>query len=108
MCQCSPKECCQCQTKRRSKTPYYNYVYLLSACVMQNGGTALTAAAHFGHPTVVDLLINAKAPLNAQLLDGSTALFQATGAGHTECVHVLLKSGADANIADKVSTAIYI
>ena len=67
--------------------------------VLQNGGTALMAAAHFGHPTVVGLLINAKAPLDAQLLD---ALFQATNKGHTECVHALLKSGADANITEKV------
>ncbi len=60
------------------------------------------AAAHFGHPTVVALFINAKAPLDAQTLRGSTALYQATDKGHTECVRVLLKSGADANIADKV------
>ena len=60
------------------------------------------AAAHFGHPTIVALFIDAKAPLNAQALFGSTALYQATDEGHTECVRVLLKSGADANIADKV------
>ncbi len=60
------------------------------------------AAAHFGHTTVVGLLIAARAPLNAQLLDGSTALFQATNKGHTECVRALLKSGADANITEKV------
>ncbi len=71
-------------------------------CVVQNGGTALMAAARFGHPTVVGLLIAAKAPLNAQRLDGCTALYQATNKGHTECVRALLKSGADANITDKV------
>ena len=60
------------------------------------------AAAHFGHPTVVALFIDAKAPLDAQTLNGSTALYHATTGGRTECVRVLLKSGADANIADKV------
>ncbi len=62
------------------------------------------AAAYFGYLTVVDLLINARAPLNAQMLDnGSTALYQASGEGHTECVRALLKGGADSNIADKVN-----
>ena len=60
------------------------------------------AAAYFGHPTVVALFLDAKAPLDAQTLNGCTALYQATNKGHTECVRVLLKSGADANIADKV------
>ncbi len=70
---------------------------------MQDGITALMIAAHFGHPTIVDLLINAKAPLDAQTLRGSTALFLASEKGHTECVRVLLiNSGADANIANKV------
>ncbi len=60
------------------------------------------AAAYFGHPTVVHLLIDAKAPLDAQILHVYTALHHATDKGHTECVRVLLKCRADANIADKV------
>ncbi len=69
---------------------------------MQNGDTALVVAARYGYPTIVDLLIAAKVSLNAQTLRGSTALYQATTGGHTECVRALLKSGADPNIADKV------
>ncbi len=69
---------------------------------MQEGSTALIVAAFSGHPAVVGLLIDAKAPLNARTLHGCTALYQATVKGHTECVRVLLKSGADVNIADKV------
>ncbi len=60
------------------------------------------AAAYFSHLTVVDLLIDAKDPVDAQNLRGYTALYLASDKGHTECVRVLLKRGADVNIADKV------
>ncbi len=73
------------------------------ACVVQNGDTALIVAARYGHPTIVGLLIAVKAPLNAQTLRGSTALYIASDRGHTECVRALLKSGADANVTDKVT-----
>ncbi len=70
---------------------------------MQNGVTALMVAAYFGHPTVVSQLIDSKAHVDVQIPGaGSTALYLATDEGHTECVRVLLKNGADVNIADKV------
>lgn len=69
-------------------------------------GTAMIAAAHLGHVAVVDILINAGAPLDHVNNLGWTALIEAVvlgdgGTQHTAIVASLVKAGADANIADR-------
>ena len=44
--------------------------------------------------------------MHLSLQDGWTALLRASGAGHMECVKVLLDNGAEVNIQDKVSGVI--
>ncbi len=58
------------------------------------------AAAREGHPEVVYQLISAKAQINAHNQHGHTALYLAISEGQSECVSVLLKSGADPNAID--------
>ncbi len=87
---------------RQGKKRLTHQEFSLLILIVQNGGTALMAAAYFSHPTVVDLLIDAKDQVDAQNLHGYTALYIASDKGHTECVRLLLKRGADVNIADKV------
>ena len=40
--------------------------------------------------------------------DGATPLFMASQEGHSDVVNVLLKNGADPNLADTVSTEYYL
>ena len=68
-------------------------------------GTALIAAAHLGHHSVVDSLIKANAPLDHVNNLGWTALIEAVvlgngGADHIETVRLLLNAGADQSIGD--------
>ena len=49
---------------------------------------------------VLQLLIAAKAPLDAQNRDGATALMLAAGAGQREAVRLLLLAHADARVQD--------
>ena len=44
--------------------------------------------------------------MHLSLQDGLTALMKASGAGHIECVQVLLDIGADVNIQHKASGVI--
>lgn len=69
-------------------------------------GTALIAAAHLGHAGIVQILIDAGAPLDRVNNLGWTALTEAIvlgtgGPNHTATVAALLKAGADPNIADR-------
>jgi ankyrin repeat protein len=69
-------------------------------------GTALIAAAHAGHPEVVKILIDAKAPLNHVNNLGWTALMEAVvlgngGRNYVEIVRSLVDANADVNIADR-------
>jgi ankyrin repeat protein len=68
-------------------------------------GTALIAAAHLGHAEVCDVLIKARAPLDHVNNLGWTALIEAIvlgdgGARHQATVEVLIKGGANLNLAD--------
>jgi ankyrin repeat protein len=68
-------------------------------------GTALIAAAHLGHAEVCDMLIKARAPLDHVNNLGWTALIEAIvlgdgGARHQATVEVLIKGGANLNLAD--------
>ena len=69
-------------------------------------GTALIAAAHLGHDSIVRELIRGGAPLDHVNNLGWTALIEAVilgdgGARHTETVRALLEAGADPRIADR-------
>lgn len=68
-------------------------------------GTALIAAAHLGHAEVVDVLIQAGAPLDHVNNLDWTALMEAVvlgdgGPAHQETVRLLVEAGADRNIPD--------
>ncbi len=68
-------------------------------------GTALIAAAHLGHVEVVQILIEAGAPLDHVNNLGWTALIESIvlgdgGPRHTETLKALVAAGADVNISD--------
>ncbi len=68
-------------------------------------GTALIAAAHLGHHEVVDSLIKANAPLDHINNIDWTAVIEAVilgdgGPNHIKTLELLLKAGADKEIAD--------
>jgi uncharacterized protein len=68
-------------------------------------GTALIAAAHLGHAEVCDMLVKARAPLDHVNNLGWTALIEAIvlgdgGARHQATVEVLIKGGANLDLAD--------
>jgi ankyrin repeat protein len=62
------------------------------------GKTALMLAAEAGHKKVVNLLILAKADLEATNQYGGTALMSAAQSGHLNIVEVLLNKGAQLNV----------
>ncbi len=69
-------------------------------------GTALIAAAHLGHFEVVQILINAGAPLDHINNLGWTALIESIvlgdgGKRHLETLKALVDAGANVNIADQ-------
>ncbi|MDP3548111.1 MAG: ankyrin repeat domain-containing protein [Phreatobacter sp.] len=69
-------------------------------------GTALTAAAHLGHAEVVQVLIDAGAPLDHVNNLGWTALIESVvlgdgGPRHTETARRLVQAGARRDIADR-------
>jgi ankyrin repeat protein len=69
-------------------------------------GTALIAAAHLGHDSVVRELIRAGAPLDHVNNLGWTALIEAVilgdgGPSHTETVRALVEAGADPKFRDR-------
>ena len=69
----------------------------------EEGWTALLAAAHLGYPSVVRLLLDRGADVNAKCAcpgwvnGGWTALLLATDGRHMEVVEALLDKGADVN-----------
>ena len=69
-------------------------------------GTALIAAAHLGHDEVVKLLIEAGAPLDHVNNLGWTALIESIvlgngGVRHIETLRLLVRAGANVNLADR-------
>lgn len=59
-----------------------------------NGRTLLHYAADYGQTEVVSYLISRGANVNANDKHGISALLAAIWEGHTDCVKILLKSGA--------------
>jgi len=62
----------------------------------RTGSTPLIAAAEGGHCTVVSLLVEAGAPIDAVEESGSDALWNAARGGHANIVRMLLALGAPA------------
>ncbi|HET7609009.1 MAG TPA: ankyrin repeat domain-containing protein [Gammaproteobacteria bacterium] len=72
-------------------------------------GTALIAAAHLGHDTVVRTLIRAGAPLDHVNNLGWTAVIESIvlgdgGPRHVATLKALVDAGADVNLADRSGT----
>jgi len=63
----------------------------------EEGITPLIAAASEGHTGILNLLISAKADVNAKDKDGTTALMAASARGHLEAVKALIDAGASVN-----------
>jgi len=75
-----------------------------------NGSTALCRAAWRARKSVVQLLVEKRADVNAVMMDkGGTALHWATEKGHEAVVRLLVEGGADNNAAttDNGSTALH-
>lgn len=75
-------------------------------------GTALIAAAHLGHDEVVQILIDAGAPLDHVNNLGWTALIEAVvlgdgGPRHVNAARALIRAGANAGIADSQGVTPY-
>ncbi len=65
-------------------------------------------ASQHGHLAIVELLVAAKADVNAQNEPhGATALHLAIDTRQTEVISVLLKNGANPTIMDKVNNAAF-
>ncbi|KAI9039617.1 putative TFIIIC transcription initiation factor complex subunits Tfc3 [Aspergillus affinis] len=67
----------------------------------------LVASAEGGHTRVVEMLIEAKADVNAQTV-GCTALCRAAKGGHKEVVERLIEAGADVNVKWDGQTALWL
>lgn len=70
------------------------------------GGTALIAAAHAGHPQIVQVLLDARAPVNHVNNLGYTALIEAITLGDGSerfqmIVDALVRAEADVNLPDR-------
>lgn len=70
------------------------------------GGTALIPAAHHGHPETVKILLRTRIDKDHVNNLGWTALLEAVVLGnggrvHTDIVRMLVKAGANVNIADR-------
>lgn len=65
-----------------------------------HGETALMSAADRGNTSIIELLLEHGADINARNQYGSTALIKAASHGHIDVMKILIQAGADANIED--------
>jgi ankyrin repeat protein len=70
-----------------------------------NGITPLHVASMWGHESIVRMLIDRGAKVNAQNRAGMTPLHSASMAGHCGVVNMLLNEGADPNLCDGMGNA---
>ena len=68
----------------------------------RHGDTPLMRSAQNGHREVVQLLLQARAEVNAANKRGETALSMAATNDHSQVVELLLAAGADAGIKDRL------
>lgn len=62
---------------------------------------SLHRAAAVGSSPLVNLLLDAGSPVNAQDVDGATPLHHAVAEGHGDAAVTLLKRGADSGVKDR-------
>ena len=72
-----------------------------SSLQSQYGQTALIEAAERGHDTVIPLLLEADAEIDAQTNRGNTPLILASYSGKEAAVRELLKGNANLDLKDK-------
>lgn len=70
----------------------------------RKGVTPISAAAHKGNITIMQILITAGASVNAMNSSGSTALIQASHFGHLSAVKLLIQNAANADFANVKGT----
>ena len=81
---------------------------LLGSATETDLSVALVAAAFYGKPAMIALLLEAGASPNAWITASSgfhshaTALHQAVYSGSFECVQLLVEAGADLLVEDKI------
>ena len=63
--------------------------------------TALMLSAGWNRPEILKRLIKAGANINSKGHDGMTGLIASTVYGYTECIIILIKSGANMHMTDK-------
>ncbi len=63
--------------------------------------TPLHHAAHAGQVELIELLVEAKAYVDAQTLNGGTPLMRAIESSRPTCVDFLIKAGASVNAVNK-------
>lgn len=73
----------------------------LITAVNEHNHTLLYLAARSGFYDMTKALLSKKCPVNAQQVDGSTALHAASYFGQKEIVQLLLENGADSTIKNK-------
>ncbi|KAG0045973.1 GTPase-activating protein [Gryganskiella cystojenkinii] len=64
----------------------------------KNGWSPLTAAARYGAPAMVEILLNLGADLNHRDEEGSTPLHHAAAFGHLQTISLLIERGSSASM----------
>ncbi|CAK0864143.1 unnamed protein product [Prorocentrum cordatum] len=72
----------------------------LNSASQLDGMSAVHKAASGGSPSVLRILLDRRADINARMLDSRTPLMCAANAGNCDCVTLLLEEGADCAATD--------
>jgi len=97
-----------CYTTQCGNTDFSRIDERAQGRVKKGGYTALLFAARQGDIDSVRLLLDAGAPLEAQVADGYTPLLMALHSGHTELSRYLLDRGANPNASELGYSALHI
>ena len=79
---------------------FFLFTPLLLPSQDEYGGTALIWAAYYGHDTVIPLLLEAGAQIDAQNIDGNTPLILTSSWGKEAAVRELLKGNPNLDLKD--------
>lgn len=70
--------------------------------------TPLHHAAHTGQVELIELLVEAGAPIDARALCGGTPLMRAIESSRPSCVDALIKAGASVKAENKKGLAVHL